>query len=194
MSTQGETGFTLIELMIVLVIIGILSALALPAYQDYTIRARVAEGMTLAAVAKAAVMDNAASAKPFATGYSGVSLATRAVTANPATGDLVTDVASPSPIQTGIHINPSNGEITIAYTSAIAPPGQNLLTLTPSATQSGGLVPVNLVAANGDAVVPSSNVRWDCWASGSSMPRVGTSVVPTTLPTLAVRYVPAECR
>ncbi len=52
-----QKGFTLIELMIVVAIIGILAAIAIPAYQDYTIRAQVSEGMTLAAAAKAAVAE-----------------------------------------------------------------------------------------------------------------------------------------
>ena len=52
-----QKGFTLIELMIVVAIIGILAAIAIPAYQNYTIRAQVSEGMTLAAAAKAAVAE-----------------------------------------------------------------------------------------------------------------------------------------
>jgi type IV pilus assembly protein PilA len=54
---QVQKGFTLIELMIVIAIIGILAAVALPAYQDYTVRSKVSEGMSLASAAKTAVAE-----------------------------------------------------------------------------------------------------------------------------------------
>jgi len=53
-----QSGFTLIELMIVVAIIGILAAIALPAYQDYTIRAKVSEGVIQASAAKATIAEN----------------------------------------------------------------------------------------------------------------------------------------
>jgi type IV pilus assembly protein PilA len=67
-SKQFEKGFTLIELMIVVAIIGILAAIAIPAYQDYTIRAKVTEAINLAAAAKTAVAETGISEGSFPAG------------------------------------------------------------------------------------------------------------------------------
>lgn len=94
---KGQKGFTLIELMIVVAIIGILAAVALPAYQDYTVRSRVTEGLSLAAAAKAAVAENAASATAFNAGYT---------------------APSATPNVTSVAIAGGSGQITITYTAA----------------------------------------------------------------------------
>jgi len=94
----NQKGFTLIELMIVVAIIGILAAVAVPAYQDYTVRARVTEGLNLAGSAKTTVSENAAvAAANLCNGF----------TAPTATASV-----------TSVACTPGSGVITITYTAA----------------------------------------------------------------------------
>jgi len=83
-----QQGFTLIELMIVVAIIGILAAIAIPAYQDYTIRAQVSEGLSLADGAKTAVAEFYTNRGTFPTGNAAAGLADK----NAITGKYVTSV------------------------------------------------------------------------------------------------------
>ena len=94
-----QKGFTLIELMIVVAIIGILAAIAIPAYQDYTIRAQVTEGLNLAGAVKASVAETFAQTGTWPVNNTQAGVGTAAQV----TGKYVTSVTV------------ANGGITIAY-------------------------------------------------------------------------------
>jgi type IV pilus assembly protein PilA len=160
-----QQGFTLIELMIVVAIIGILAAVALPAYQDYTVRAKVTEGVSLASSAKIAIAENAANGAPFDSGWT-----------SPAETKNVASVA----------ISQTTGVITITYASSID--SGATLTLTPlnGSTTAGGA----LVGTSASSTVPSAgSISWVCASKGST--NANTALVKGTIQD---KYVPASCR
>ena len=165
-----QQGFTLIELMIVVAIIGILAAIALPAYQDYTVRSRVTEALTLAGTAKINVADILASGNPQgdAAGYS---LGFTPITAANATRNVAL-----------LAITPATGVITVTTTAAA---GNGTLILTPNA-------PIGTILPAGGAVFtpPADNVAWRCMVTGAA----AGAFAGTAAGTLAARFAPSECR
>ena len=189
MKRSMQKGFTLIELMIVVAIIGILAAVALPAYQDYTVRARVTEGLTLAGAAKLAVAENNANSNAFGLGYGGT-VATRAVGATVCAAPGACTVAE---LQTafgaansmGVGIAQATGNISIGYLPVVQPAATNRVVL--NVTANGAAL-----AGTATASTPATvNLRWDCYAAGAA---TRATVAVAGGPTLPARFAPAECR
>ena len=160
--------------MIVLAIVGIVAAYAVPAYQNYLARSRVGEGLSLVSGARLAVAENAAASEVLGGGY----------VAPPGTRNVE-----------AIVIDDATGEISIRYTARVAPPGRDTLVLVPSLPDTSdpptSRIPLEL------GVVLGGALTWECFASGkqaSSLPAPGAGPLPLVAATLPAELAPPDCR
>jgi type IV pilus assembly protein PilA len=164
-----QKGFTLIELMIVIAIIGILAAIAIPAYQNYTIRAQVTEGLSLAAGWKTAISEYYAQNGAFPTG---------STTAAAGAAGLVSVTGASAGKYVSLVAVVAGGQIQITYGAV------------------GANVKLNTAGANMLTIQPGLDTNNDVvWVCGTAPNPASVAAAPpvASATTVPAAYLPTSC-
>jgi type IV pilus assembly protein PilA len=181
MSKQVQKGFTLIELMIVVAIIGILAAIAIPAYQDYTIRSQVTEGLNLAGAVKAAVAERYANTGVWPTTLTELGIVDDTGNETPPVGKYVLSVDMGQAALPGTIVITYAGPASNGQANAVI--DADVLALQPFLSANG-----DVIWRCGRAADPAQTGVVNTDSAGTAS---GDSVATTTI---LPKYVPASCR
>jgi type IV pilus assembly protein PilA len=178
---QVQKGFTLIELMIVVAIIGILAAIAIPAYQDYTVRSKISEGLNLAAAAETAVSE----------------------------GFITNDVAGIASVSASWNTTPALGGFTpTKYVNAMVIGPLGIIKITYNTNAATGGIPQLATGGSGNVIYLSpyinkavlaagtaGNIDWVCTSAtqAAASAAIGGAAIPS-VGTVIGKYVPTQCK